>query len=264
MNLIYLGIDNVDVVNSDCLSRSVIDRLDEKYVIFSDPARPEDSSERNMEEIIPDPRQIEKAYKDIVPGMCFEIPPYMSLDKIGFDHEAEYISIDGRINRLNIYLGGLKKASRSSVVLPAGEYLCGEPFSIEEEFTSELSIGSFINEVDPSIVASGLLGNLIRDKGWKAYRFKLDNRRTLLLSDKPLYSPFIKNSYEVLGIAHTIQELKSKLREVGAGSVTIRYSVKPKDYWKIRNQLEEDLAGKLKVSVFRRDYYIISGKVSEL
>ncbi len=263
MNLRSLGIENVEVINSDCLSQSVMDRLDDRYVLFSDPARPEGSRERTMDEIVPDPRQIERAYRDTVPGMCFEIPPYMSLERIKFDHEAEYISIDGRINRLNIYLGELKKANRSSVVLPSGGCLTGEPFPIEEEYTPENMIGSYINEVDPTVVASGLLGNLIKENGWRVSSLKLDHRRTLLLSKNLLSSPFIKSSYEVLGIADTVPELKGKLREAGAGFVTLRYSVKPRDYWKIRNDLEEKLEGKIKVSVFRKGDYIMARKISE-
>ncbi|WP_243684043.1 hypothetical protein [Methanosarcina barkeri] len=45
----------------------------------------------------------------------------MPPERIPFDCEKEYISLDGQLNRLTLYLGGLKQYDRMAVALPAGE-----------------------------------------------------------------------------------------------------------------------------------------------
>ncbi len=258
MNLLSLGIENVEVVNSDCLSQEVVKMMNRDFLIFSDPARPPCSSERTMEEIVPDPRSIERTYRDIVSGMCFEVPPYMSLDKVDFDHEAEYLSIDGRINRLNLYLGEPRKGYRSAVVLPDGDSISCEEVLPFPPRCDEARIGFHLLEVDPSVVKAGLVGNLVADNGWDVCLMEMDHRRTALLSVGPLRSPFLKRDHIILGSSRTIGELKKDLFDLGAGSVTIRYSVEPGDYWKIRNDLEAGLSGSIKTNVFKCEDFLIT------
>jgi hypothetical protein len=234
--------------------------VDNDFVIFSDPARPPSSKERSMGEILPDPRIVERKYRDAVSGMCFEIPPYMDLAKVDFEHEAEYVSIDGRLNRLNIYTGKLRSAERSAVILPESSAIRGIPRDIVGNDNPHGRDGKFLNEVDPSVVKAGLLGNLIHENSWRADPVKLDSRRTVLISDVPLLSPFIKDRFRILSRSSD-SDLVRKLNEAGAGSVTLRYTIDPKSYWTERNRIQDRLTGKRKVHLFKDDIFIIAERI---
>ncbi|WP_269850008.1 hypothetical protein [Methanosarcina horonobensis] len=54
-----------------------------------------------------------------MPSKPHQMPP----ERIPFDCEKEYISLDGQLNRLTLYFGGLKQYDRLAVALPAGEGL---------------------------------------------------------------------------------------------------------------------------------------------
>ena len=54
------------------------------------------------------------------------------------------------------------------------------------------------------------------------------------------------------------EDLIPTLRKVDAGSVTLRYGVDPKDYWKIRRSIETQLDGARKVSLFKgKDHLVL-------
>jgi hypothetical protein len=261
MNRRSMDIDNVEIVNIDCLSESAINMVGNDNYVFTDPARPPGSSERTFDEIIPDPRKIHDAYANVVEGICFEIPPYMSLEKVDFDAEAEYVSIEGRVNRLNLYTGKLKRYSRSAVILPEDHVIGGEP-SMNDIPDSIFAGGcNYLNEVDPAVVKAGLLKRLMIENGWEADVLAMDHRRTMITSDEPLKSGFIKSTYKVLGRSIREEDVVRNLIDVGAGSVTLRYPVEPNEYWNIRNGFEEKLSGSRKVQLFKNEGYIITERI---
>jgi len=261
MNLKKSGLDGVTIYPENCFSRKVISGLEKGSLVFCDPARPPGSKERTMEEISPDPRKVLMEYGERISGACFEMPPYMSLEKIPFDCEVEYVSLGGRINRMNLYTGSLKRSRRSAVVLPEGASISGDGSGINNDRPPEVTAGIWVNELDPAVSRSSLVGELMLREGWTGRVVKLDPRRTLLWSDAPLDSPFVKESFRVLGTADSYEGVKRLLRSAGAGSVTIRYAVDPSDYWTIRNELERGLDGSIKVHLFKGETFIIGEKL---
>ncbi len=262
MNAISLDIDNVEILNMDSLSDKALSRAEKGCAVFSDPARPPGAVERSMDELLPDPRKIEDRYRSKVEGFCFEVPPYLSLDKVPFDCEAEYVSIDGRINRLNLYLGDLKKDDRSAVILPEGDRIAGSPMGRLQEIEDRGDL-RFMNEVDPSLVKAGLIELLITDLDGKIERMDMDKRRTMLLSTAPISSPFIKESFKILGRSKDLSGVKRLLEDVEARSVTLRFPVEPSEYWNVRNGLEKDLSGTIKTQLFKGEDHILTSKVEK-
>ncbi|MGA1872169.1 MAG: hypothetical protein ACMUHY_00725 [Thermoplasmatota archaeon] len=259
MNCIAKGITNALVVNSDCLDSAVIGLAEEGCAIFSDPARPPSSTERTFEEIVPDPREVMNAFDHAAGGMCFEVPPYISPGRIDIDCEAEYVSLDGRLNRLNLYTGDLVLGERSAVVLPSGATLRGRFSDRQEHSGSRRYVHA--HEIDPAVVKAGLADLLPEELGIDGSLVRLDDRRSLLLSDELTQSPFLINSYRILADPVTEKDLDAALRRVGAGSVTIRYPVEPGEYWTVRRGLEKDLTGNRKVQLFKGDAYMILEKL---
>ncbi len=261
LNCIAVGADNVDLICGDSLSEAVSDRVGDADHAFCDPARPPGSEERTLSELLPDPRKILERYSDRVKGLCFEVPPYLSLDKIPFPCEAEYVSIDGRVNRLNLYTGDLARSASSAVVLPGGERLSGEAKSLGPGRVDPVEVGSYLHELDPAVVKAGLV--------WKALGGKdspdliaLDRRRTMLSSEEDVVSPFFRGTYRYMGSVEDISTMIEMLNERGVGSVTLRWKMDPSDYWPVRNSIESKLKGKGKVQIFRYEgRYLIAEKV---
>ncbi len=256
-----LGIENLEVHPLNCLSSQAIGMVEEGCYVFSDPARPPGSRERTLEELGPDPRKVMEAYGHCADGFCFELPPYIDGGKITFDHEAEYVSLDGRLNRLNIYTGRPVKHTRSAVVLPGG-------VSISGPISSPLPGGvivpfpeMYMHELDHAVVRAGLVGTLIGALGKDARYLELDDRRSVILSDGPLSSPFFTGSYRVLGFAPDQVDASAKLKEHGAGKVTPRYRMDPASYWRERTALEKGLDGQVWVHLFRKGSYILAERV---
>lgn len=263
MNCLSRGIENVTIVNSDCFDEKVVSLSEDGGALFSDPARPPGSEERTLEEITPDPRRVMEAYGKTASGMCFEVPPYLSMEKVNFECEAEYVSIEGRLNRLNLYTGDLKRSERSAVILPQRSEIRGIPsFGLFDDPRSAVK-GRFAYELDPAVVRSGLISALIARMGMNGTPIRLDDRRSLLVSEDRLNDPFLKQSYRVLEGSVKQEALTETLVKLGAGSVTLRFRVDPKDYWRVRNKLEEGLSGKRKVQLFKPGDYLILEKLED-
>jgi hypothetical protein len=258
LNLRSLGLDNVELIEGDCLDPEIVQRIPRGTLVFSDPARPAGSPERRMDELVPDPRAVMEAYAGKAPGFCFEVPPYLARERIGIECEAEYVSIDARLNRLNLYTGVLRRTAVSAVVLPSGYAISGDtavPAPVMQAWEG-LPIAQ---EADPAVVESGLLGLAL--EGERVHALSLDERRTLVFSDEGLKNGSLSPPMRVLSICDEGM-LIDELRRVGAGKVTIRYRIDPGSYWARRNDLERPLTGTKKVLLFKGERYVILESLS--
>ncbi|MBN1539644.1 MAG: hypothetical protein JW939_05820 [Candidatus Thermoplasmatota archaeon] len=264
MNCISRKISNVTIVNGDCFDHVPIGMAEEGCAIFCDPARPPVSVRRELSEMVPDPRKVLRSYGDIAAGSCFEVPPYISMDKVDFRCEAEYVSIEGRLNRLNLYTGNLYVCERSAVLLPGGEVLKGIPGSalVDRPITGE-RVGCYAYEVDPSVVRSDLTSQLVAGMGEHVSVHGLDGRRVLLVSNERIDHPFLKQGYRILAAGVPDRDLNTTLIMLGAGKVTLRYGIDPEEYWKVRLGLEENLNGRKKVQLFKAGGYLVLEKMED-
>jgi hypothetical protein len=251
-----MGHDNITLVHGDCLDPEVVNRVQNGTGVFCDPARPPGSSERTLDEIIPDPRTVMKCYGDRVTGFCFEVPPYLSRERIDFPCEAEYVSLDGRLNRLNLYTGDLARDAVSAVLLPSGRRVSGTPdMSMVRSVSGS---GRYAHEADPALVQSGLLHRAL--EGIEAGTVRCDDRRTLILADTVLDEGLFGRAFSLLTICNE-SELGSELKRLEVGKVTIRFSIDPARYWEVRKKMEHPLSGDRKVHLFRSDRYYVLERV---
>lgn len=256
-----LGIENIEVHQLDCLSPEAVILAEKCIHVFSDPARPPGSHERTLEELRPDPRAVMMAYGQSAEGFCFELPPYINGERITFPHEAEYVSLDGRLNRLNIYTGRLAQQTRSAVVLPGGESISGPKTKPPEGGGGIPFPERYMFELDHSVVRAGLVGVLMDALGREARYLEIDERRSLILSNGPLTSPFFTGRYHILGFSPDPHSLTTALKEQGAGKVTLRYKIDPHSYWNERARLEKGLTGQVWVHLFMKGSYILTERM---
>ncbi|MEK6899883.1 MAG: methyltransferase domain-containing protein, partial [Nanoarchaeota archaeon] len=162
-NAEILGLKNIEFIHGDILDEKVISKLKDVEIVFCDPERLPEEKQRSVASIKPNIRQLLDKYSEITEKIAIEFPPQIT--EIPFDCEKEYLSIDGQLNRLTLYFGGLQKCEKSVVVLPSGKKLCSSTAVLEE--TDEL--GSYLYEADAAVVKAGLLAELCQETGAKIY-----------------------------------------------------------------------------------------------
>jgi|SRR3989338_2584130 len=231
-----LGIKNIEFIHGDALSEKVIKQLQEVDIVFCDPERLPEESKRSIATIKPSISELLKKYGALTENIAIEFPPQIT--EIPFDCEREYLSIDGALNRLTLYFGDLKKCARSAVVLPAGKRLCSEEEATLAE-TEEL--GEYLYEADPAVVKAGLLAELSEETDTELYE---KSKSVFFTSDTKISNPYFKNAFKAVEMcAQEEHEIIAALQKHHAGQVILRFSVDPKEYWRIRKKIEAKLTG---------------------
>ncbi len=254
------NVDNVEFILGDALSENVKVQVSDADIVFSDPARPLSEKERTLTNLEPPITEILKMYSDITPELAFHAPPQMPPARITLDCEREYLSLNGQLNRLTLYFGALKNCERSAVVLPGEAKLCSSDAPPIETDT----LREFVYEPEPSVVKAGLLNELaqtIKESGNDIFFYKSDEKRTLLTSSELIVSPFIKDTYRVLGKTEMdMVKMKEILKSEKAGKVVLRFDIEPGKYWELRKRLEEGLSGNRTLHAFGFGDEVVMGE----
>lgn len=251
------GLNNVKFICGDALDPKVIEQIPAVDVVFSDPFRPAEEKERHVSCLEPRIPNVLSAYGEKTKNFAFEAPPQMPPERIPFNCEKEYISLDGQLNRLTLYFGGLKQYERIAVALPAGEGLVSKEIPLPEVGEIE-KMKLFAYEPEPSVVAAELLPELVESMKQMAgpitgafELFKVDKKRILLTSDALIKQSMIKHHYLILKVCpFEPGKINKFLKDKNIGSVVLRAGVKPEEYWEVRNEVEKGLEGKKTVHLF--------------
>lgn len=249
------GADNVEFICGDALSQDVIAQIPVVDVVFSDPSRPSGEDIRKVTSIEPAIPNVISAYSDKTTNFAFEAPPQMPPERISFDCEREYLSLNGQLNRLTLYFGNLKQCERSAVSLPAGARITSADASCTVRET--MRPGLYAYEPEPSVIKAQLIPQLAKSLEYHTNQVELltiDKKRMLLTSDSFFKHPMVKNHYVILLVAvFDVRSINSFLKNHEAGTVILRAGIDPADYWSVRNNLESGLTGKKTIHLFVKD-----------
>ncbi|HUW66907.1 MAG TPA: class I SAM-dependent methyltransferase [Candidatus Nanoarchaeia archaeon] len=251
-NLYDLG--NIIFIEGDALSPDTVKQVTDADIIFSDPARPAAETVRQTDSLRPGIPMVLDVYKDITDKFAFEAPPQIPPERIDFDCEREYISVDGKLNRLTLYFGPLKQCERSAVVLEdtAFHRLKSKDRSQLPQISEIAEPKMYAFEPDPAVVKAGLLGELVLELKQPLEIVPIDAKRILLTSDILIESPFLKNTFQLIGkVPYDCRQINSFLQGTDIGSAVIRFIIAPEKYWDIRNKIEKDLAGGKTAHLFK-------------
>ncbi|MCC7576030.1 MAG: methyltransferase domain-containing protein [Methanomethylovorans sp.] len=253
-NCRLFGLNNVQFICGDALSKDVIEQIPAVDVVFSDPARAAAEEERNIDNLTPHIPDVLAAYSEKTQNFAFEVPPQLPPERIPFDCELEYLSLNGELNRLNLYFGGLKTCSRSALVLPGPIKMCGKNRQFESiEMVNSREPGEYLYEPDPAVTKGELLPELIKELKNGVEIFQIDNKRLMLTSNTAMVHPMIKNSYRIVfNIEFVPEAINRELKKRGYGKVLLRTEVDPAMYWDVRNRLERNLKGERMINLFAR------------
>ncbi|HID42221.1 MAG TPA: SAM-dependent methyltransferase, partial [Archaeoglobaceae archaeon] len=249
LNVKSMGLENVEILEGDALSDEIVRKVKNAEIIFSDPSRPPGEDVRTLNNLEPSPYRVIEKYVDH--EIAFELPPQIPPSRIEIGGEKEYTSLNFRLNRLALYTGDLASCNRSAISIPSRERVTEEDRELEPEKSEEIK--SYVYEVDTTITKAELLQNLLGKLKFPADIVSEEKKRMLITSDIEVTSEFLRR-YEVLEITEfKKQSIIDALRSLNAEKVTLRLSVHPSEYWKLRNEFERELSGERWVFLFKID-----------
>ena len=241
-----LNFKNIDFVEGDALDEKIHEKAKGCQAVFLDPERSESAKARSIDDMKPDIKEFLTWYSDITSSIAIEFPP--QIKDIPLDCEKEYISINGKLNRLTLYFGGLRKCALSAVALP-GNHRIERRQKVELEKCSAPK--KHIYEVDYAVQKAGLVPELSHDTQCPLVHEK---KYAFLTSDGLVESPFFRNRYRVLdAVEFDRKKILESLQRHQAGKAVVRYEVDPKEYWSERNYYEKQLIGKKELVLFDFD-----------
>lgn len=217
-------------------------------IIFSDPARTKNQHTQQLENLSPNPINIIELYKDHE-NLAFDVPAQITDERLKFDCEKEFVSIDGEIVRQSLYLGSLKQCEKSAVILPGEHRLCYND-NIERDFEIAERLNSYIYELDQAVTYASLIPEIINE--YKINIFETTKKRTLGTSDSLISLPFFKNIFIIKEItAFNNIAIKDALIKNNAKSVILKFKISDSAYWPFRNDLEKQLTGSKTIYLFK-------------
>ena len=250
-NLKKLHIKNVEVINGDALNKSILQKVakENPEIVFVDTERPEEVN-RTLDQIQPPVKKILENYSVMTKKIAIEIPPFTDVKTLKEnDFESEFISLNGQLNRLTLYFNDLKHFEKSAISLPSKERLTNSEKELKFQKISSAKNFKYLYFIDPTIVVSGLLGELAT----KFNSAVLELSKPALVSNNELQSYFL-TKYRIVKICEDKPEkILQEVQKIGAGKVILRYTLDPKDYWKTRNFYEKELTGKKEINLFRNE-----------
>ncbi len=278
-NAKILNLKNIEFHVGDVLEPNIIKLASGADIIFCDPERLESEPKRTIDSIMPNIKELITEYQKITPNIAIELPPLLEQEEIdtlnqintiapnqkststknqnqkSHVFEQEYISYQGRTNRLTLYFGTLNTTKMKVITLPSEDTLTSQTEITPQTSAqttpppSTIQSETFLCEVDPTLERANLL-NFFQTKvgGTKITQ----NKNTYLHASSPIYSPFITNMYRILNVSEfKIGEIVKALKQLDAKQVTLRFHVSPQKYWSERSRIEKQLKGTKSMQLFK-------------
>lgn len=249
-NIKRLGIKNVEFMDGNALDELNIKKIKaaKPDIIFCDTARKE-KGERTIDDLQPDLKRLVEKYSKISEKISIEVPPFTNdLNRLKENFEQEFVSIDRKLNRLNLYFNELKKCEKSAVSLPSGTRIESKSVK-EEEYAKSVTGFKYFYIIDPAVPMAGLTNELASDLG-KVKLIGL-NKKEFFVSKEKLESSFLEGFRIIDVVENMYKIIIESLKKNNAGKVVLRYNIPPEDYWNERKRYESNLSGKIKIHLFK-------------
>ena len=259
-NIEALGIKNVELILGDGLSDDIVKKIKKEKpdIVFCDTERKLEG-ERTIDDLRPDLRELMEKYS-FCDKIAIEVPPYTNdLDRLKGkrEHESfeqEFISLNGKLNRLTLYFNKLKQTEKSAVSLPSKTRI-EKNETKKVEFTDSAIGFKHLYTIDPSITMAGIINDLAAHL--KRVKLMELNKKSYFLSKEKIESDFLVG-YKILDVCENkFETILESLKKADAKSVVLRYTINPLEYWKERKKYESQLIGKKKVHLFANNEAIL-------
>lgn len=242
-NAEVFGSKNIEFSNGSALSVD-LGKLNPD-IVFADPSRRiKGQRVSSLSDTMPKTDLLVKKISECgVKNFCIEVSRELPLEQIAFDCEKEFVSLNGELNCISLYFGGLKKCCKSVVILPQNARL---ESNSEGVFSSTWALKKFLMELDESVVKARMQSELLEQcHGAEIFS------KNFFASETEISNPFFKNVFEVLESCKVnFSEILRFLQKLDAKSVVLRGCIPAEMQFKIQNEFAEKLSGSRKLHVF--------------
>jgi hypothetical protein len=207
--------------------------------LFCDPGRRAGGRRRFSVEDYEPPLAHVLGWRRTTPALALKLAPGVEHAAIPPDAELEFVSLDGELKEAALWSGPLATTARRATLLrttPDGRTEMHGMTSDDQSAAPSPSIlppSAFLYEPDPAVIRAGL----VRDLGAALGAGQLDAQIAYLTAPTLVASPFAR-AWPVLGwLPFNLKGLRVRLRELGAGAVTVKKRGSPLDSDQLARQL---------------------------
>lgn len=207
--------EDARVVHADAMLTLASGRIDAE-ALFVDPARRDGRGKRH------DPNDYSPPLDDVLrlraswPDLGMKLGPALPHSVVPPEAEAQWVSMDGDVVEMGLWMGNLAQTSgHSALVLRGGEshLFQGEPVQGEAG-----PLGDYVYEPDGAVIRSGLVGPLAAAVGARL----VDPQIAYLTCDAPLSTPFATGFKVLEALPYSEKRLASALATRGIGTLEIK------------------------------------------
>lgn len=238
-NAKQMGITNITFIEGDALQ--IVGLIPQADIVFCEPERAAEEKERKLNDMRPNVKELIRRYSVLTSDFCIELPPQMRT--IELPGEKEYLSVNGELNRLNLYQGKLQQAEVSAVLLPANHRLELQKGDKMKKVPASKKVNKYLYDVDEAVAKAGLMPKL-----WQKGLYQFDAHLT---SNALVQNQFFKATYDLVWRGpYNHQKIIEFLRKQKIGKVILRMNIRPEKYWEERKSIEQYLTGERSMHLF--------------
>lgn len=207
--------------------------------LFCDPGRRAGGRRRlNVEDYEP-PLAHVLGWRRATPALALKLAPGLDPDVLPPDGELEFVSLDGELKEAALWCGPLATTARRATLLRASHDGHVETHVMSADnpsFSPSPSIlppASFLYEPDPAVIRAGL----VRQLGATLGAGQLDAKIAYLTAPTLIVSPFARAWPVLTWMPFSLKGLRARLRELGAGTITVKKRGSPLDSDQLARQL---------------------------
>jgi hypothetical protein len=211
-------------------------------VLFCDPGRRAGGRRRYSADEYEPPLAHVLGWRARTPALGVKLAPGIDRDGLPADAEVEFVSLAGELKETALWCGPLATTTRRATLLAVGAdglverhtLHSDEPVSPPSAALSEPA--AFLYEPDPAVIRAGL----VTDLGARIGAAQLDAQIAYLTAPDLVATPFARAWPVLSWMPFRLKGLRARLRELGAGAVTVKKRGSPLDTDALARQLSGD------------------------
>lgn len=179
------------------------------------------------------------AWRSQTPALALKLAPGVDTNELPLDAEVEFVSLNGELKEAALWCGPLA-STRMRASLLRSDSNSAIAYHTMSKDDPELHLAAWIAppaaylyEPDPAIIRAGL----VRELGAHLGAAQLDEQIAYLSSATLVASPFARVWRVITWLPFNLKALRAQLRELNAGSITVKKRGSPLDSEQLARQL---------------------------
>ncbi|MGQ9926571.1 MAG: class I SAM-dependent methyltransferase [Chloroflexaceae bacterium] len=207
--------------------------------LFSDPGRRTGGQRRFHVESYDPPLSRVLAWCAYTPALAVKVAPGIDPAALPADAEIEFVSLDGALKEAVIWCGPLARVARRASLLRAeanGQVATHTLWAGHRAVHPSAPLAvpdAFLYEPDPAVIRAGLVTDLALQLG----AAQIDPTIAYLTAPTCVATPFARSWRVLEWFPFSLKRLRARLRELGAGAVTVKKRGSPLDSDTLARQL---------------------------